>query len=41
MAANATDHARLRDLQAQLAEHIAERERLEAAWMEAAEALEA
>jgi hypothetical protein len=41
MAANATDHDRLRSLQADLAEQAAERERLEAAWLEAAEALEA
>jgi ATP-binding cassette subfamily F protein uup len=41
MAASATDHVRLRELQAELAERAAERERLEARWMEAAEALEA
>ena len=41
MAANATDHARLRELQAELAAQVAERERLEAAWLETAELLEA
>jgi ATP-binding cassette subfamily F protein uup len=41
MATSATDHVRLRDLQAELEEHVAERERLEAAWMETSEALEA
>jgi ABC transport system ATP-binding/permease protein len=40
MAASATDHARLRDLQAALEAHVAEREGLETAWLEAAEALE-
>ena len=41
MAASATDHARLAELQAQLAAQVAERETLEAAWLEASEALEA
>jgi ATP-binding cassette subfamily F protein uup len=41
MAANATDHARLGELQDELAAQSAERERLEAAWLEAAELLEA
>jgi ATP-binding cassette subfamily F protein uup len=41
MAASATDHARLRELNAELAALTAEREQLEAAWMETAEALEA
>jgi ATP-binding cassette subfamily F protein uup len=41
MAVSATDHVRLRELQTELEEHIGERERLEAAWMETAEALEA
>jgi ATP-binding cassette subfamily F protein uup len=41
MAASATDHVRLRELQAELADSTAERERLEAAWLEAAETLEA
>jgi ATP-binding cassette subfamily F protein uup len=41
MAASATDHVRLRDLQAQLEAHIAERERLEATWLDTSEALEA
>jgi ATP-binding cassette subfamily F protein uup len=41
MAASATDHVRLRDLQAQLAAAGAEREQLEHAWLEASEALEA
>ena len=41
MAASATDHARLRELQAELAAQAAERERLEAAWLETAELLEA
>ena len=40
MAASATDHVRLRELQAELAAAGAERERLEAAWLEASEALE-
>jgi ATP-binding cassette subfamily F protein uup len=40
MAASATDHVRLRNLQAQLEAHIAERERLEATWLETSEALE-
>jgi ATP-binding cassette subfamily F protein uup len=41
MAAHATDHERLRELTAAQAGLGAERERLEAAWLEAAEALEA
>ena len=41
MAANATDHERLRELTARLAGLTAEREELEAAWLEASEALEA
>jgi ATP-binding cassette subfamily F protein uup len=41
MAASATDHARLRALQAELAAQTAERERLEAAWLQIAELLEA
>ncbi|MEA2157269.1 MAG: transport system ATP-binding/permease protein [Solirubrobacteraceae bacterium] len=41
MARNATDHARLRELQAELQGHVAEREAAEAAWLQAAEALEA
>ncbi len=40
MAASATDHARLRELQRQLTALAAEREALEAAWLEASEALE-
>jgi ATP-binding cassette subfamily F protein uup len=40
MAEAATDHVRLRELQADLAGVSAERESLEAAWLEAAEALE-
>jgi hypothetical protein len=41
MAASATDHERLRELQADLEAHVAERERAEAAWLDAAEQLEA
>ncbi len=41
MAASATDHARLRELQLELAAQTAERERAEAAWLELAEALDA
>ncbi|HEU4656555.1 MAG TPA: ABC-F family ATP-binding cassette domain-containing protein [Capillimicrobium sp.] len=41
MAAAATDHARLRELDGELAAVRAEREELEAAWMEHAEVLEA
>jgi ATP-binding cassette subfamily F protein uup len=41
MAASATDHARLRELQAELEARATERELLEAAWMQTAEALEA
>jgi ATP-binding cassette subfamily F protein uup len=41
MAANATDHGRLAGLQAELDELHAEREALEAAWLENAETLEA
>ena len=40
MAASATDHVRLRALQAELGEIAAEREGLEAEWLEAAETLE-
>ena len=40
MAASATDHARLHDLQLQLEALRAERDELEAAWFEAAESLE-
>ena len=40
MAASATDHARLRELQQQLTALAAEREALEAAWLEASETLE-
>jgi ATP-binding cassette subfamily F protein uup len=40
MAANATDHGRLRSLQGDLAALVAEREELEAAWLEASELLE-
>jgi ATP-binding cassette subfamily F protein uup len=40
MAASATDHVRLRELQAGLEAARAERERLEAEWLEAAELLE-
>ncbi len=40
MAASATDHVRLGELQAELEAGVAERERLEAAWLETAEALE-
>jgi ATP-binding cassette subfamily F protein uup len=41
MAASATDHARLAALDAQLRDQVAERERLEAEWLELSEALEA
>jgi ATP-binding cassette subfamily F protein uup len=41
MAASATDHERLRELQAELEAHVTERERAEAAWLDAAERLEA
>ena len=41
MAASATDHARLAALDAELRELLAERERLEAEWLELSEALEA
>ena len=40
MAAAATDHVRLRELQAELEATGAERERLEAAWLETSESLE-
>jgi ATP-binding cassette subfamily F protein uup len=40
MAAAATDHVRLRELQTELGEVTSEREQLEAAWLDAAEALE-
>ena len=41
MALSATDHARLRELNAELAGVSSERDQLEAAWLELAEALEA
>ena len=40
MAAQATDHAALRDLNAQLAAVAGERDELEAAWLDVSEALE-
>jgi ATP-binding cassette subfamily F protein uup len=40
MAASACDHDRLRELQAELEAHVTERERLETAWLDVAEALE-
>jgi len=40
MAASATDHARLGELQAELEASLVERERLEAAWLDTATALE-
>jgi ATP-binding cassette subfamily F protein uup len=40
MAANATDHARLAELQPELERHAAEREALETAWLETSEVLE-
>jgi ATP-binding cassette subfamily F protein uup len=40
MSASATDHARLSELTSELEALVAERERLEAAWLEAAETLE-
>jgi ATP-binding cassette subfamily F protein uup len=40
MAASATDHVRLRELQTELEASVAEREELEGAWLETAEALE-
>jgi ATP-binding cassette subfamily F protein uup len=40
MAASATDHARLRELDAELAALVAEREALETAWLEASATLE-
>ncbi|MDP2710506.1 MAG: ABC-F family ATP-binding cassette domain-containing protein [Solirubrobacteraceae bacterium] len=40
MAANAADHVRLRELQTELDDRAAEREQLEAAWLQTAEALE-
>jgi ABC transport system ATP-binding/permease protein len=40
MAESATDHVRLRELQAQLEAQAAEREELEAAWLETSESLE-
>jgi ATP-binding cassette subfamily F protein uup len=40
MAASATDHARLQELSAELRERVAEREALEAEWLELSEALE-
>jgi ATP-binding cassette subfamily F protein uup len=41
MAQSATDHARLRELQTELAACVDEREQLEATWLQTAEALEA
>jgi ATP-binding cassette subfamily F protein uup len=41
MAAAATDHERLRELQAELHALTAEREETEASWLETSEALEA
>ena len=41
MATAATDHGRLRELDAELRALTTERERLEAAWLESSEALEA
>jgi len=41
MAASATDHGRLRELQSELEACVAEREHIEATWLEVAEALEA
>ena len=40
MAASATDHARLAELQSELVQAVAEREQLEASWLETSEALE-
>jgi ABC transport system ATP-binding/permease protein len=40
MAASASDHARLHDLQGRLEALVAERDRLEAAWLESSESLE-
>ncbi|HMJ33667.1 MAG TPA: ABC-F family ATP-binding cassette domain-containing protein [Baekduia sp.] len=40
MAASATDHTRLRELQSELTAVLAEREELESAWLETAESLE-
>jgi ATP-binding cassette subfamily F protein uup len=40
MAASVSDHARLHDLQGQLEALVAERDRLEAAWLESSESLE-
>ena len=39
MAASATDHVRLAELQAELEAQAAERERLETGWLEASEVL--
>jgi ABC transport system ATP-binding/permease protein len=41
MAESATDHGRLRELQSELQACVAERERVEATWLQVAEALEA
>ena len=41
MAASATDHGRLRELQAELGACVAQREQVEARWLQVAEALEA
>jgi hypothetical protein len=40
MAARASDHAKLSELTSELEALVAERERLEAAWLELAETLE-
>ena len=40
MQASASDHGRLAELQGDLEELLAERERLEAAWLELSESLE-
>jgi ATP-binding cassette subfamily F protein uup len=40
MAASATDHTKLRELQSELSALLAEREALESAWLETSEALE-
>jgi ATP-binding cassette subfamily F protein uup len=40
MAANATDHARLAEIQAELEQLVAEREQLEASWLQTSESLE-
>ncbi len=40
MAAVATDHAKLAELQTELGQLVAEREQLEASWLQASESLE-